>query len=59
IWHTISKNGKEIPEAMKTKFRVGAPRLVGSPGKLPAKRRRVGSAESEDSEDSDGSEEPK
>ncbi|ETN00782.1 hypothetical protein PPTG_17753 [Phytophthora nicotianae INRA-310] len=56
IWHTIYKNGKEIPEAMKTKFRVRGPRSVGSPGKSPVKRRRVGSAESEDSEDSDDSE---
>eukprot|EP00644_Phytophthora_capsici_P004402 jgi/Phyca11/109644/e_gw1.17.629.1 len=59
IWHKVYKNGKEIPEAMKTKIRVRAPKPAGSRGKSPAKRRRVGSAESEDSEDSDASEDSK
>ncbi|KAG1699234.1 hypothetical protein DVH05_014151 [Phytophthora capsici] len=56
IWHKVYKNGKAIPEDMKGKFRVRGSKTTGSPGKSPAKRRRVDTRVSEDSEDSADSE---
>ncbi|KAI9988720.1 hypothetical protein PInf_022182 [Phytophthora infestans] len=51
IWHKVYKNGKAILKSMKGKFRVRGPKTTGSPGKSPAKHRRVNTRVSEDSED--------
>ncbi|KAE8877570.1 hypothetical protein PF003_g38334 [Phytophthora fragariae] len=50
VWHKEYNNGKAIPQDLKGKIRVRAPKTTNSPGKSPARRRRVSSAGSEDSE---------
>ncbi|EGZ29645.1 hypothetical protein PHYSODRAFT_467022, partial [Phytophthora sojae] len=53
VWHKEYNNGKAIPQDLKGKIRVRAPKATSSPGKSPAKRRCVSSVSSEVSEDSE------
>ncbi|KAF1778048.1 hypothetical protein GQ600_16069 [Phytophthora cactorum] len=41
IWHKEFKNGTAIPDELKRRIRVRSMKNAGSPGKSPAKRRRV------------------
>ncbi|KAJ8571167.1 hypothetical protein ON010_g5670 [Phytophthora cinnamomi] len=45
VWHKEYNNGKSSTEELKGKIRVRAQKSMGSPGKSPAKRRRVNSEE--------------